>query len=130
MIFYLFLFFSIIPVVEIAILIKIGSYIGVTKTIIVVILTAVIGAYLVKREGLSVIGKLRKKIQEGKMPGEELFDGVMILIAGALLLTPGFTTDVVGFLLVFPASRQLIKQVVKQYIERKFFSLPTDTRHF
>ena len=123
MFFYLFLFFSLIPVVEIAILIEIGSYIGVTKTIIIVILTAIIGAYLVRREGITVILKLRQKIQEGKMPAEELFDGVMILVAGAFLLTPGFATDVVGFLLVFPSSRRIIKKVVRQYIERKFYSI-------
>ena len=121
MFFYLFLFFSIIPVMEIAILIKVGSFVGVTETIAVILLTAVIGAFLVRKEGLTVMYKLRQKISEGVMPAEEILDGVMILIAGALLLTPGLVTDFVGFALVIPPSRRFIKKALKWYIEKKFF---------
>ena len=127
MFFYLFLFFSIIPVIEIAILIKVGSYIGVIETISIVILTAIIGAFLVRQEGLTVMYKLRQKIQEGVMPAEEIFDGVMILISGALLLTPGFVTDVIGFSLVFPPSRRVLKKLLRRYIEKKFLSMTFDS---
>jgi UPF0716 protein FxsA len=128
MFFKLFLFFSVIPVMEIAILIQIGSYIGIPVTIAIVILTAVIGAFLVRQEGMTVIFKLRQKIQEGIMPADEIIDGVMILTSGALLLTPGFTTDIIGLLLVLPPSRRFIKKLLTRYLEKKFFSMTIDSK--
>jgi UPF0716 protein FxsA len=106
MFFKLFLIFSLIPVIELALLIKVGSYIGTLNTVIIVILTALIGAYMVRLEGTGVMYRIQKNMQEGIFPGEEMLNGAMILIAGALLLTPGFFTDVIGFLMVFPLSRE------------------------
>lgn len=125
MFFYLFLLFSVVPVVEIAILIKIGSYIGVTNTIIIVVATAVVGAILVKIEGISVMFKIRSKFTQGVLPGAELIEGAMILVAGALLLTPGFTTDLLGFLLVFPISRKFIRKMLIRFIEKRYFNIWT-----
>ena len=118
MFFKLFLIFSVIPVIELALLIKVGSLIGTMNTIAIVIVTALIGAYLVKLEGIGVIYRMQRDMSQGMFPAEELMNGVMILIAGALLLTPGFFTDVLGFLMVFPASRGAIKKLLKRYIER------------
>lgn len=125
MFYYLFLLFAIVPVVEIAILIKIGSYIGVNYTIIIVVATAVIGAILVKIEGISVMFQIRSKFSQGVLPGAELIEGAMILIAGALLLTPGFTTDLLGFLLVFPITRKFIRKKVIRFIEKRYFNIWT-----
>lgn len=115
MFFKLFLLFTIIPVVELALLIKVGSLIGVLNTVSVVILTAVIGAYMVRLEGIGVVARIQDSLNRGLFPADEMTDGLMILVAGALLLTPGFVTDALGFLFVFPASRGVIKRYVRKY---------------
>ncbi len=122
MFFKLFLIFAVIPVIELALLIKVGSIIGTMNTISIVILTAIIGAYMVKLEGLSVMSRIQKNMQEGIFPAEELIDGMMILLAGALLLTPGFFTDVIGFFMVIPVSRNFLKRIARRYIEKKMSS--------
>lgn len=117
--FRLFLIFTIVPITELTILIKVGSYIGAVNTILIVILTAVIGAYMVKMEGIGVMSRIQKNMQEGIFPADELINGMMILVAGALLLTPGFFTDIIGFIMVFPASRNYLKKIVKPYIKKR-----------
>jgi UPF0716 protein FxsA len=119
MFFKLFLLFTLIPVIELTLLIKIGSIIGTFNTITIVILTAIIGAYMVRLEGFGVMTRIQRDMQEGIFPAEELINGMMILLAGALLLTPGFFTDAVGFLMVFPVSRNFIKRFARRYIEKK-----------
>lgn len=119
MFFKLFLIFAVIPMVELSLLIKIGSIIGTMNTIMIVILTAVIGAYMVRMEGIGVWFRIQKSLMEGIFPAEELIDGIMILIAGAVLLTPGFVTDILGFLMVFPLSRGFIKNILKKYFENR-----------
>ena len=119
MFFKLFLLFTIIPVIELTLLIKIGTLIGTLNTVMLVIFTAVVGAYLVRMEGLGVIYRFQQNMQEGRFPGEEILDGAMILVAGALLVTPGVATDIIGFLLVFPSSRRMIKISLRRYIERR-----------
>jgi len=118
MFFKLFLLFTLIPVIELSLLIEIGSYIGILNTVIIVILTAIIGAYMVRMEGMGVMYRIQKNMQEGRFPGEELISGAMILVAGALLLTPGFFTDVIGFLMVIPVSRNYIGNLIRKYIEK------------
>lgn len=115
----LFLLFTIIPIIELTLLIKVGSYIGAINTILVVILTAAIGAYMVKMEGIGIMYRIQKNMQEGIFPGDELISGMMILVAGALLLTPGFFTDVIGFVMLVPVSREFIKKIAKRYIKMK-----------
>lgn len=125
MFFKLFLLFAVIPVIELALLIQVGSIIGTFNTIVIVILTAITGAYLVKLEGIGVFYRMQRDMAQGIFPAEELINGVLILVAGALLLTPGFFTDILGFLMVFPGSREVIKKIVKRYVERH-----TDIRRF
>ncbi len=122
MFFKLFLIFAVIPVIELALLIKVGSIIGTMNTISIVILTAIIGAYMVKLEGLGVMSRIQANMQEGIFPAEELINGMLILIAGALLLTPGFFTDVIGFFMVIPVSRNFLKRIVRRYIDKKMSS--------
>ncbi len=119
MFFKLFLIFAVIPLIELGILIKIGTYIGALNTITLVILTAIIGAYMVRQEGLGVLYRIQKNMNEGQFPADELIDGIMILLAGALLLTPGVFTDVIGFLMVFPVSRNFIRKFIKRYLDKK-----------
>lgn len=122
MFFYLFLIFVLVPVIELTLLIEIGSVIGTMNTIAIILLTAVIGAYMVKLEGLGVMSRIQQNMNEGVFPAEELINGMMILIAGVLLLTPGFFTDVIGFLMVFPVTRNIIKKIARRIIEKKLSS--------
>lgn len=130
MFFKLFLIFAIIPVIELALLIKIGSVIGTLNTIIIVILTAIVGAYMVKLEGMAVMYRIQENMQQGTFPAEELINGMMILMAGVLLLTPGFFTDVIGFLMVFPVSRGVIKRIAGRYIKKRMSSTDVQIRRF
>ncbi|RMF96900.1 MAG: FxsA family protein [Candidatus Schekmanbacteria bacterium] len=121
MFFKLFLLFTIVPIIELAILIKAGTIFGVFNTIAIVIITAIAGAYLVKLEGLNVLYRIQENISNGIFPAEELLDGLLIFIAGALLLTPGFVTDILGFLMVFPPTRRILKEIIKKYIKTHYF---------
>ena len=88
------------PVVEIALIIQVGQALGVPPTIALILFTAVVGAYLLKREGLATLFRARQKMESGRIPAQEMGEGMMLAFAGALLLTPGFVTDVVGFSLL------------------------------
>jgi UPF0716 protein FxsA len=112
----LFILFLVVPVIEIALMLTIGAKIGVWMTLLIIVATAVLGASLAHREGLKTWWRIRDKLASGVMPEEELVDGLMILIASAVLLTPGFFTDAVGFLLLTPR----VRQVIKRWLWRKF----------
>lgn len=104
----LFTLFLVTPVVEVVIFILVGARIGLAATVVLVVLTAVIGAALVSRQGRTTLRRARGKLLEGRFPAVPLAHGVMILVAGALLLTPGFLTDAIGFaLLVSPVRERL-----------------------
>ena len=102
------LIFLIVPVVEIYLLIQVGQVIGGLWTVFFVVLTAVIGVQLLKRQGLSTLSRAQQKLNTGQMPAQEMMEGFALVIAGAFLLTPGFFTDAFGFLLLFPLTRSLI----------------------
>lgn len=102
----LFFLILIVPIVEMYVLINVGSVIGAIPTIALVVLTAAVGAALIRLQGLLVISRLQEKLQHQQMPAEEILTGVALLVAGAFLLTPGFVTDTVGFLLLVPAFRR------------------------
>lgn len=97
-----------IPILEIAVFILIGGQIGVLMTLAMILLTAVIGSILLRIQGFSLLGRIQEKMQAQEIPGEELVSGVMVLVAGVLLLTPGFVTDAIGFLLFFPPFRKVL----------------------
>ena len=105
-----------IPLLEIAVFIQVGDVIGLWPTLATVVLTAVLGVSLLKRQGLSVLGKAQKSLDRGEMPLRQVFDGACLLIAGALLLTPGFVTDTVGFLLLVPAVRDGLVETFGRYV--------------
>ena len=97
--------FLLVPLLEIYLLIQVGQVIGAGWTVLLVVLTAVIGVALLKRQGLSTLNRAQRKMQDGELPAHEMLEGMGLVVAGALLLTPGFFTDAVGFLLLFPPSR-------------------------
>ena len=118
----LFLAFSVIPIIEIYILIKIGSYFGAITSILLVLITGFLGAYLAKIQGLNTFFRIQKSMLEGRIPSNELIDAVLILMAGFLLLTPGFLTDLLGFLLLIQITRNLVKFWLQKIFRKKFFS--------
>ncbi|OSQ45831.1 FxsA family protein [Thalassospira sp. MCCC 1A01428] len=106
--FILFGIFVVMPIVEIAVFIQAGELIGLWPTIAIVVLTAILGTSLMRVQGLQTLAKAQQELDQGEMPLGPLFDGVCILIAGILLLTPGFVTDTMGFLLLIPPLRRVI----------------------
>ncbi len=109
----LLLLFIGIPVLELLIFLALGSKIGITSTLAIIVVTAILGAYLTKSQGLKALQKYQSALAEGRLPHEEVIDGVLILIAGAVLLTPGFLTDAIGFSLLIPPCRDVIKARTK-----------------
>jgi len=99
-----FLFLA-VPVVEIYLLIQVGQVIGAGWTILLVVLTAVIGVWLLRIQGLSTLTRAQRRLQENELPAREILEGMALVVAGAFLLTPGFFTDALGFLLLFPPTR-------------------------
>jgi len=106
----LLILFIVIPIIEIAILVKIGTLLGFWPTILIVIATGILGATLARIQGFLVLTRIRTELQMGRMPAEELIDGLLILIGGILLLTPGLLTDLIGFLMLIQWSRKLFKE--------------------
>lgn len=122
MFFRLFLLFTIIPVIELYVIIKIGGMIGALNTILIILTTAVIGAYLAKQQGLMVIGNIRQAVQEGRVPGRELLHGLIVLLGGLMLLTPGFITDILGISALIPPVRDFYINLVRKLILNKIES--------
>lgn len=113
MLFRLFLCFTLVPVAELYILIHLGGIIGGLNTVILVILTGFIGAYLARMEGLNTMIKVRQNLSQGIVPAEELMDAFIILIAGLVLITPGLLTDIAGLLLLCPPTRNKFKRFLR-----------------
>jgi len=115
----LLLLFIIIPLMELALLIKLGSLIGILDTILLIIFTGAAGAILVRTAGIQCLFTVRQQLQSGMFPADELCNGLLILIAGALLITPGLLTDIAGFALLVPPVRAVIKTRLRAYLEKK-----------
>lgn len=114
---YLVLLFTLLPALELYVLIQIGSVIGASSTILIIITTGIIGAYLARLQGFLTIQKIQQSLQKGQIPSNELMDGLIILVGGIVLLTPGFITDFLGFVLLIPLTRNLIKLLVGKRFE-------------
>lgn len=130
----LFLIFLTVPIVEIYLLIKIGAVLGVLPTISLVVITAVIGAYLLRIQGFSTWLRLQQSLAQGTIPALEMVEGPILLVGGALLLTPGFFTDAVGFLCLIPQTRRRIAQhLLRKWLsplpERRAYPEQPKTRH-
>ncbi len=116
----LLLLFTIVPAVELALLIEIGQRVGLLATIILVASTGIIGASLARSQGYIVIKKIKSNTNEGKMPTDDLIGGLLILVGGALLLTPGLLTDITGFSLILPGTRNFYTKIIKNRFARYF----------
>ena len=115
----LLLLFLLTPAVELALLIQVDRLIGFGPTIGLIIATGIAGSYLARREGLNTWERLNERLQSGDLPGKELVDGVIILVAGALLVTPGVFTDVVGFIGLIPPTRALVRKALMRRFQSK-----------
>ena len=115
----LLILFVIVPVTELYILIEVGKKIGSLTTIGIIILTGIIGAYLVKGQGFMILKKIQKDLNEGIMPGDSLIQGAIILAGGIFLLTPGFVTDIIGFIFLIPVSRRVVKKYLLKWLKGK-----------
>ena len=112
----------VMPIIEIAVIVQVGSWIGVLPTVALLLFESLVGAYVLKREGRRAWVTLRETLANGVMPDVALLDAALVLIGGTLLLTPGFVTDVVGFACVLPFSRPAIRRLVTRLILRQIGS--------
>lgn len=115
----LLLLFLVVPIIELALLIEVGRQIGFWPTVGLIVVTAVVGSFLAKREGIATWMRLQKRLATAQLPNQELLDGAIILISGAFLLTPGVLTDVAGVLGLLPPSRALMRPHLQKWLGTK-----------
>jgi UPF0716 protein FxsA len=115
----LLLLFTIVPLVELFLLVKLGTVIGIGATVLIVICTGILGAWLARWQGLGVLRRLTEDMNQGRLPADALIDGLLILIAGAVLLTPGLITDGLGFLLLVPQGRAVVRRLITARFEKR-----------
>ena len=120
MIVWLILLFTLLPLVELTLLVQMGIWLGGWVPVIMVIVTGTVGAALARWQGLSVWTRIQRDMQNGILPADGFLDGLMILLAGAVLITPGILTDTVGFLLLMPPCRRFARNAVKARLRRRF----------
>jgi UPF0716 protein FxsA len=121
-----FLAFTLIPFFEIYLLIKIGYYIGAFNTILVVIVTGLLGAYLAKLQGIKTMTRVRESLNRGELPAEQMLDAVLIFVAGIVLLTPGFITDLAGIAILIPNTRFWFKRWLRKKFDQWISENRTD----
>ncbi len=114
----LLLAFILVPIIEIALLIKVGGIIGLWPTLMIVIATAMIGSWLLRSQGWGVLNRAQESLAAGSFPARELFEGLCLVVAGVLLLTPGFATDALGLVLFVPGLRLILAQALWQMLLR------------
>ena len=122
----LFLAFTLIPFFEIYLLIKIGYYLGAFNTILVVIVTGLLGAYLAKLQGIKTMTRVRESLNRGELPAEQMLDAVLIFVAGIVLLTPGFITDLAGIAILIPNTRFWFKRWLRKKFDQWISENRTD----
>ena len=115
----LFVIFIGVPFAEIYVLLQVGHVIGVFNTLALLVIISVVGAWLAKREGLGVIRRMQRSIEAGRVPGAEVVDGFLILLAAALMLTPGFLTDIVAIFLLLPPVRAVVRRELRRRFARR-----------
>jgi UPF0716 protein FxsA len=119
MLFRLFLVFSIVPIIEIWLLIKVGRVIGPLPTVLTLLVISMVGAWLARSQGFRIIVAIRDELAAGRVPAAHILDGAFILAGGILLLTPGFFTDFIGLFMLVPFSRAILKRWLKTWLERR-----------
>jgi UPF0716 protein FxsA len=119
MFFKLFSIFLIIPIIELYLLIKIGGIIGALNTVLIILITASLGAYMAKSQGFRVLREIQEATSRGYMPGNELLHGLFVLIGSFALITPGFLSDAIGFSMLVPQIREIYVGIAKGIIRKK-----------
>lgn len=115
----LFILFTLVPLVELYLLIKVGSHLGAEATILLIVLTGGVGALMARMQGFQVIVQIRERLREGVLPADELLAGGLIVVGGLLLVTPGLLTDAVGLALLLPFVRSRVVVWIKDFMRRK-----------
>ena len=115
----LFLLFTIVPAVELYLLMQIGSLIGPAQTVLLIVVTGIVGSYMAKREGLAVLKQLQEDAKKGIPPADRLIEGLLVLIGGVLLITPGVLTDFLGFSLIAPITRRAMAPALKKSVMKR-----------
>ena len=118
----LLILFILVPIAELAIFMTLGERLGLPTTLAIIVLTGILGASLTKTQGVKAIANFQAALASGKMPHREIVDGLLILIAGAVLLTPGFLTDAIGFLLLVPPVRAVIRGALAEKLKSRIVS--------
>ncbi|MDD3839899.1 MAG: FxsA family protein [Clostridia bacterium] len=116
----LLLLFTIIPIVELVLLINLGERIGTLYTVLIIVITGLLGVFLAKSQGLIVIRRIKDELCYGNMPEKQLLDGLLVLVGGILLVTPGIITDITGFLCILPRSRDFIRKLLIKKLRHMF----------
>jgi UPF0716 protein FxsA len=119
MLFRLFLLFLIVPVIEVYLLIKVGSLIGGLATVATLLSISLLGAYLVRTQGFRIVTQIREELSRGRLPAAQMLDGAMVLVGGILLMTPGFFTDFLGIFFLIPATRRLLKMWLGLWLQAR-----------
>ena len=117
---YLLIIFIILPIIEISIFIQVGGFVGTFNTILIIFLTAAVGVYFVRQQGFRTFQKIAVELQNQQIPVQGMFDGLVILIAGILLVTPGFLTDIIGFLGLIPQTRIFLLGIIKNLFLQRY----------
>jgi UPF0716 protein FxsA len=113
------LFIILVPVAELVVVFKVAGAFGWLETLSALLLFSVVGAWIVRRQGISILMRIQRELSEGRMPTKSVVDGLLLLVAGALMLTPGFLTDAVGLLLIFPPTRIVVRGLlIRRYQSR------------
>ncbi|MFI8575005.1 FxsA family protein [Rossellomorea aquimaris] len=115
---YILLLLIIVPALEIGLLVLSGQAFGLIPTVLLIITTGILGAYLAKKQGMETLRKAQQDMQSGQLPGDAIIDGLCILVGGVVLLTPGFITDAIGFLLLLPPTRKIFKPFIYKLFKR------------
>jgi UPF0716 protein FxsA len=115
----LFVIFIGVPFAEIYVLLQVGHVIGVLNTLALLVLVSMVGAWLAKQAGLSVLRRMQQAVNAGRVPGAELIDGFLVLLAGALMITPGFLTDIVAIFLLLPPVRAGVRRALRRYFAHR-----------
>ncbi len=109
------LVFLVVPLVELWVIVQVARSVGIGSTIGLLILVSVVGAWLLRTQGLGVLGRVQSQLAQGRMPGRELLDGLLVVVGGALMLTPGFVTDGIGLALLVPPTRALVRTLLVRH---------------
>lgn len=115
----LFLIFIVMPFLELVVILQVASVIGGWPTLLLLVVESIVGAWLCKREGAGVLRRINQQLQDGQLPTTELVNGALILFAGVLMVTPGFITDILGFILLIPPTRALVRGVVLKRMQKR-----------